>query len=670
MKVKRLIATALAVVCGPAVALAIPTDASTQNQKNESGGLTARIDSPNENNGNAGPNGRVFCTLYDGGRCLPISKSSCDGSDQRLISFVLTSAAIPANSRMYVFATKSDCTFAENIVPSDAPLDSKDLLSNTPLVNGQAFTFPRDFASSTYSTVQGLATAIGACDESRPIQNTRYRLCIGISPANNGVADSALESGDPLVYMTFLVDTVTPDAPTSFTVTGGDGRFRLRVGLANNDEVAKYIVRYREVPEETEEVAEGGCASWADYKERESVRQGSTSDSTEFIIEGVENGRTFEVCAAARDIAGNIGAFSAPQLVTTRNECDFIECYPGEPPTGYCGQVPGSMLAMWGVLAVLGRAVKGRRKAEGGQRRSVIGHRLSAIGYRPSAIGHRLSAIGRRLSTIGYRPSAIVALLVLLLPSLSLAQDTDPPIDPDPFIINEGDRVHQSARPQFGFELRFGPWRPAIGNDAEREAYETVYGNDSSLFKDRPLMKQLEVSWYPWDRFGVGGLFFRIGHWRASGRTRDCPEGAGCEDGGLDGSVRGNEKTSLTVMPLTVGAVFKLDYFKERFYIPLVPYVKGGIDYFLWFNSAAGKTSVASDGSKGRGGTLGVNGSVGLALNLDWIEPGAAMSGRSGSGIADTYLFIEYSMAYSGFRSSGLEMTENYALVGLAIDLL
>lgn len=641
MKVKRLIATALAVVCGPAIALAIPTDASTQNQKNESGGITARIDDPNENNGAAGPDGRVFCTLYDGGRCLPISKSSCDGSDLRTIGFVLTATtAIPANSRMYMFATKSDCTFAENIVPSDSPLDSKDLLSNTPLVNGQAFTFPRDFASSTYSSVQNLAQAIGACDETQPIQNTRYRLCVGISPANNGVADSALESSDPIVYMTFLVDTVTPDAPTSFTVTGGDGRFRLRVGLANNDEVAKYIVRYREVSDEAEEVAEGGCANWTDYKERESVRQGSTSDATEFIIEGVENAKTFEVCAAARDIAGNIGAFSAPQLVTTRNECDFIECFPGEPPTGYCGQVPGSMLAMWGVLALLARSVLGRRK--------------SAIGNRSSALGYRLSVIGA----------------LLLAPALASAQDSEPPDGADAFILNEGDRVHQSARPQFGFELRFGPWRPAIGTDNEREAYDTVYGDDNSLFKDRPLMKQIEVSWYPWDKFGVGGLFFRIGHWRASGRTRDCPDSDGCADGGLDGSVRGNEKTSLTVMPLTVGAVFKLDYFKEKFYIPLVPYVKGGIDYFLWFNSAAGKTSIASDGSKGRGGTFGVNGSVGLALNLDWIEPGAAMSGRSGSGIADTYLFIEYSMAYSGFRSSGLEMTENYALVGLAIDLL
>ncbi len=652
--------TALAVVGGPAVALAIPTDASTQNQFVASGGMTIRIDDPNENNGNFGPDGRVFCTLYDGGRCQPINRSACDGSDQRLIRFVLsTGTPVGANSRMYAFATKSDCTFAENIVPSDAPLDSKDLLSNTPLVNGQAFDFPEDFASTTYASVASLATAIGACDEGTEVQNQRFRLCIGISPANGGVADSALESSDPIVYMTFLVDTVTPDAPTEFSVTGGDGRFRLRVGLANNDEVAKYIVRYRETPEGTETASGEDCATWADFRESESVRQGSTSDATDFVIEGVENGKTFEVCAAARDIAGNLGAFSTAELVTTRNECDFIECYPGEPPTGYCGQVPGSMTALWLGLGLIGRSVFGRRRSDLGKRLSELGARLSAIGLRLSMFGGRRSA-----------PASLALLaFALLTPSQALAQDTDPDSD-DPFILRASDEAgYVEKRPEFGFELRFGPFRPAIGNDAESAAYNTVYGDDDSLFKNRPLMKQLEVSWYPWSRHGVGGVFLRVGHWRASGTTRDCGE-TGCGEGSLEGSVEGNEKTSLTVLPLTLGVVYKFDLLKERFSIPLVPYAKAGFDYFLWFNSAAGKTSVAADGSKGRGGTPGINGSVGLALNLDWVEPSAAMNGRSGAGIADTYVFIEYSMAYSGFRSSGLEMSENYALVGLAIDLL
>ena len=630
--------TVLAVVAGPSLALAIPTDASTQNQFTFSGGLTVRIDDPNENNGVNGPDGRVFCTLYDGGRCQPINRGACDGTDRRLIRFVLsTGTAVAANSRMYAFATKSDCTFAENVEPQDSPLDSKDLLSNTPLVNGQAFDFPEDFASTTYASVASLAQAIGACAEGTEIQNQRYRLCIGISPANGGVADSALESGDPIVYMTFLVDTVTPDAPNEFSVSGGDGRFRLRVGLTNNDEVAKYIVRYREVPAGTTVAAGEDCSTWTDFRESESVRQGSTSDATDFTIDGVENGVTYEVCAAARDIAGNLGAFSTPQLVTTRNECDFIECYPGEPPTGYCGQVPGSMMALWVGFAALARSTFRRRG---------------------SAIGQRLLAIGRRLSLLA-------ALAVLAFASTEARAQDD-----DPFIMRAADDArYEDRRPQFGFELRFGPFRPQIGSAGERAAYDAVYSDDDSLFKDRPLMKQLELSWYPWTRFGVGGLFFRIGHWRASGTTRDCGD-AGCEGGGLVGSSKGNEKTSLTILPLTVGVVYKFDLLKERFYIPLVPYAKAGFDYFLWFNSAAGKTSVASDGSKGRGGTPGINASVGLALNLDWIEPSAAMSGRSGVGIADTYLFIEYSMAYSGFRSSGLEMSESYALVGLAIDFL
>ena len=53
---------------------------------------------------------------------------------------------------------------------------------------------------------------------------------------------------------------------------------------------------------------------------------------------------------------------------------------------------------------------------------------------------------------------------------------------------------------------------------------------------------------------GLLGLFGRIGHWRASGHTRNCatptePD-AVCTADTIDSSVQGASKTSLTVVPL------------------------------------------------------------------------------------------------------------------------
>ena len=70
------------------------------------------------------------------------------------------------------------------------------------------------------------------------------------------------------------------------------------------------------------------------------------------------------------------------------------------------------------------------------------------------------------------------------------------------------------------------------------------------------------------------------------------------------------------------------------------------------------------------GGSLGVSGSLGIALNIDFIEPGAATNARNGSGIADAYLFFEYRWTYAGFRKDGLDWSDDHGLVGIGIDLL
>ncbi|MBC7792077.1 MAG: hypothetical protein H7Z43_00085 [Clostridia bacterium] len=643
------------------IAVAIPSDATVQNILVGSGGLNfSGSVTPNEDNGTGVRAGRVFCTLYDGGRCEPINLASCN-NDTRRIDFAITATAgtIQANSRMEIFATSGTCAYVAGQLPAGVVPDTLQLPANNKLVAGQTINYQADVASARFSTVADIAAAIGACGNT-PIENARYNFCIAVSVSDGNTAPTGIASGSPIIQGTFLVDTVAPDAPATFSATGGDGAFNVTVGMAsNNNQINRYIFRYREAENqgETEVAADIDCNTWATgtYQEQSSVRRGDADDASSFSVSNITNGTTYEVCAGAVDIAGNTGPFSVTRAATPRNECDFIECYPGKAPTGYCGSITPGMLAGWLSLTGLSRSIVRRRRVSRGSR-----------GVAKSSMKRAYAA--SREVIVGTASALAVALFVGLAPSAAYAQWNS-----EDFYRSDITPLRKQ-RPQFGFEVRGGPFKPKIGTAAEQRIYDIIYGGDTGLFDDRPLMLQFEFDWYAFTDVGLLGLYGRLGHWRISGRTRDCTAADGtiqsCTQDNLDASVPGRSKTSLTTLPLSAGIVYKFDWFKEEYSVPLVPYVKGGAEYFFWFNSANGKSSKASDGSTGQGGQLGVSGSVGIALNIDFIEPTAATHARNGSDIADAYIFFEYRWTYAGFRNDGLDWSDNHGLVGLGIDLL
>lgn len=238
--------------------------------------------------------------------------------------------------------------------------------------------------------------------------------------------------------------------------------------------------------------------------------------------------------------------------------------------------------------------------------------------------------------------------------------------------------------PVWRLELRAGPYRPRISDDpAVRQHYARFYAadnpepdepghdpnlrEDDSLFENHPMMKTLELSWYLTDEIGLVGLTGSVGYWRARGSTRVCPSlpGEVCTSAAdLETSVAGNDNTSLAIMPVGVGLVYHMDLAMRRYGVPLVPYAKGGADYYFWWNSSGEETT-------GDGGTFGLHATLGLGLNLDWIEPDTSARGRSTLGMADTTLFFEYSWLFAdGFGGDRLDMSDAHGWVGLAVDFL
>ena len=94
--------------------------------------------------------------------------------------------------------------------------------------------------------------------------------------------------------------------------------------------------------------------------------------------------------------------------------------------------------------------------------------------------------------------------------------------------------------------------------------------------------------------------------------------------------------------------------------MPLVPYVRGGISYYLWWIKTNGDTSTACwdgthdatcDKDKAIGATYGVQGAIGLAVRAERIDAAAATSMRQG-GIQHAGFYGELSLAkVDGFGS-------------------
>jgi len=242
--------------------------------------------------------------------------------------------------------------------------------------------------------------------------------------------------------------------------------------------------------------------------------------------------------------------------------------------------------------------------------------------------------------------------LVWLIPSLATARDL----------------------PSSHFELKFATYSPKISNNqAKADFYSLMYGADT-----KPLMTSFAAHWYPSTRWGLIGGGFRMGMWKVDGAARLCADGESftdCNSTTVFDSTEGNSQTRLTVIPISLEGVYRADYLHRYHGVPFEAYVKIGLDYHLWWATTEGSVAertVDDKTTRGEGGTPGYHASVGLMLNLDWLDPKTAARGRAASSMAGTYLFAEWTMVQGdGFKQGKrLDMSADQLYVGLAVDFL
>lgn len=241
------------------------------------------------------------------------------------------------------------------------------------------------------------------------------------------------------------------------------------------------------------------------------------------------------------------------------------------------------------------------------------------------------------------------------------------------------------ASPQhFALEIKFGPYSPDIDSTPGLTGHpfsELFVAQDGPDVGKRPpgkLLTTLEFDYQFWrtkfGSLGVGGsvgINYRTTH---SFQYQDAVNHIPCQ---VPNCVRSGDETSLGVMPFALEVVYRFDLLANHYSVPLVPYFKGGLAYYLWWiTNGSGDLSralqVNADGSTDQaiGGTFGLVLHPGLAVQLDILDRAAARELDGALGINHTYVFCELNYAWiTGFGSSSkLVFSDLSWNVGLAFE--
>jgi hypothetical protein len=215
--------------------------------------------------------------------------------------------------------------------------------------------------------------------------------------------------------------------------------------------------------------------------------------------------------------------------------------------------------------------------------------------------------------------------------------------------------------------LRLGPYTPQIDSQLGGTGdgpYKQMFGG----YRVLPMVDVDRIVWRGFGQLGFGGsigYMQKTAHAYAEGTSPSDPDRM---------RTPGNDNT-FRLLPLQGTAVYRLTVLDELYGIPIVPYIRGGLAYYLWMIRTNGKTATAcigggdtstcSGGEKALGGTLGVTGSIGIAIRAERVDAATALSMRQ-SGIEHAGFYAELNFAkVNGFGSDAkLSVGDNTWFVG------
>ncbi len=207
------------------------------------------------------------------------------------------------------------------------------------------------------------------------------------------------------------------------------------------------------------------------------------------------------------------------------------------------------------------------------------------------------------------------------------------------------------------FELRLGPYKPNVDKEfSGAKPFDQTFGDDTRM------LFGIEVDWQALRIPMLGTLGPGVG-W---GYTRFSADALLADGSGN----RSAQQTTLSIMPMYLVGVLRVDVLNREVGIPLVPYGKVGLGYALWW-AGDGDGGSEVGGIKGKGSSYGFHYAVGGMLSLDFIDQTSAVEMDSTVGVNNTYVFFEwYGSQLDGFGSGDqMQVGTNTWTLGLALEI-
>ncbi len=225
--------------------------------------------------------------------------------------------------------------------------------------------------------------------------------------------------------------------------------------------------------------------------------------------------------------------------------------------------------------------------------------------------------------------------------------------------LNEDVQMEGPAA-HWNLEIKVGPYFPDVDSEVAGAApFEEVFGGKGKIMTILSLDRFFS---FPAGQLGITGS---IGYSSRSANAFEIDSmGNAVPDPNKPGEFVRSEgdKTGFTLVPTTIGIVYRFTMLDDEFRIPIVPYAKLGLSYYLWrFTAPNGDTSESPtdgcpipgrlvngkscEGNLARGASLGYQGTVGIAIRAERIDPKAALSLRNEMGVEHAGFFLEGQLA-------------------------
>ena len=198
-------------------------------------------------------------------------------------------------------------------------------------------------------------------------------------------------------------------------------------------------------------------------------------------------------------------------------------------------------------------------------------------------------------------------------------------------------RGQTRSEQESAFEIRVGPYTPNVDDGLNGTPYEDTFGDKTrwhfGLEGDWQVLRIPQtLSFGP--AFGI--------HFTRMSAKAPLSSGAGLSA----------QDTTLTIIPMHLVGVLRVDAIADRSGVPFCPYAKLGLGYALWW-SKDGEETANADGMEAKDTSYGYTVALGLAFRLDWLDPADAAAADAGIGINHSAIFGEYFVSdLSGFGSN------------------